>query len=726
LDKSRPPAPPRRTAIPSIRPLIRSKAVALSLAALAAAAALGCTLLGAARLRAAAPAPVRQETPADPAAAATPSLALTMTVGASVGKCAAENSITVPAGRRVYVCYTATNTGDVTFTNHLISDQSLDPVHAAFARPMPPGETISTTTQARVFEATTTVNDVWTANNSPNGVVQVQAEDSVVVNVVNPNMEVKTTVGAGDGGCADTATYRARQGTRAQFCVRVKNTGDTPLSALQVTVTSQPANAINVTGTITSHPLLPLAPDGVLDIFDTGAFNGQLTGSLVITSGAVTVTATSTVRATTIDGFPITPPNSTAVMSVGRADVALTASVNTAAECGTATSISPLVNQPFYYCLRVQNTGSVPLTNHVIRSATPPISVTFTYPLEPQASMAVTNDFLKGIGQPEVMGPRIYTSTATISTSFAYTASNAAGFVVTKNSSAVSAGVVVPTATLTPTPRPTDEDPTNTPWPTLTPTPSWTPLPTSTPTWTPVTPSATPTHDWAASNIATPTPNPALAAGAPIPDVNATNAAAQMTAAAAATNAAPGATSPLETPTPFFEQSPLDPFATPDTLDVALPPGTPTPHALFFMPTATSTITPTAVAAARPFAPPAAPPPAPSGASSGAGLFLANVFDATVAAAGLIWFAAGTVIFFGAAGIMAALIWRDAARGRARRRAHAYDLEAEAPFTSSLEPQAPMSVTPTVTPPAGLPPASTPPRARPPAQDDTHWPTSLP
>ena len=660
-----------------------------------------------------------------------------MTVGDDADACAAEPSVTVPAGRRVYVCYIATNTGDVTFTNHLISDQSLDPIYAAFAEPLPPGERITKVAEARVFEATTTINDVWTANNSPDGVVQVQAGDSVEVRVVNPDMEVKTTVGAVGSGCADATTYQARQGTRAQFCVHIKNTGDTPLAALQITVASQPANAISVTGTISAHDLLPLAPDGVIDIVDPAAFGSQLSGSLVITSGGVTVTATSTVRAATVDGFPVTPLNSSAVMRVGRADAALTPSINTAAECGTGTSISPLVNQPFYYCLRVQNTGTVPLTEHVIRSVTPRMAVTFTYALEPQAGMAVNNAFLAGLPNPApaVMGPHFYTSATTVSTSFVYTAGNSAGFTVTKTSGTVSAGVTAPTATPTHTPTPTEDPPTNTPWPTLSATPTWTPFPTSTPTWTPVTPSATPTRDWNASFIATPTPNPALAAGAPVPDFNATNAAVQMTAdaAALATNAAlgMGATSPFDTPTPFFGESPFDPYATPDTLSMTLPLGTPTPRALFFLPTPTQTITPTAVAAGRPLGQtgqaelPGSPPAAPSGA----GRFIATVFDATVAAAGLLWFAAGTVIFFGAAGIMAALIWRDAARSRARRRARAYDLEPEAPFTSSIEPAAPpgaTTITPAVTPPAGAPPAAATPRARPPAQDDTHWPASLP
>jgi hypothetical protein len=703
-----------------IRSLVRSRAGALLLAALAAAIALGCTLLGAARLRAAAPAPVQQAPPPTPEAG----LALTMTAGTQPGVCASD-VITVPAGRRVYVCYSAENTGTVLLSNHLIADQSLDPVYAAFSRDMPPGAVLTYTTPSgsgRLYDARTVIHDVWAANSLTDS-VQVQADDTVVVNVVNPDMQVETTVGPG-GACADSTTYRARQGTRVQFCVRVRNTGDTPIAALQVTVASQPANTISVAGTISSHALLPLAPGGVLDIFDTSAFGGQLTGSLVITSGAVTVTATSTVRATTTDGFPVTPPNATAVMSVGRADATLTASINTAAECSTGTSISPLVNQPFYYCLRVQNTGTVPLEQHVIRSVTPRIAVTFTYPLQPQATIAITNGFLTALSQPAVMGPHVYTSTTTVSTGFAYTATNSAGFTVTKTSGTVSAGVTVPTATPTPTWTPTEDPPTNTPWPTLSPTPTWTPFPTSTPTWTPVTPSATPTRDWNASFIATPTPNPALqAAGAPVPDFNATNVAVQMTADAAATNAAlgMGATSPLETP--FYEQSPFDPYATPDTLGMALPLDTPTPRALFFMPTPTSTITPTVGATPRPLDLPgegAAPPAAPSGA----GPFLASVFDATLAAAGLMWFAAGTVIFFGAAGIMAALVWRDAARNRARRRARAYDLEPELPYTSSIEP--PPAVPPPAPPPAGVPPASPAPRARPPAQDDTHWPTSLP
>lgn len=719
MDKSHPTVRPERTLTLPICLSMRRSALLAAWAGAAALLALAATFVFTMHLSAASQAPVRQE---PPAAAASASLAMTMTAGTQPGACE-SNAITILAGTPLYFCYTARNTGSVPFTNHLIADRSLEPGYAAFPAPMPPGATLVYTTPAgsgRPYSADTTVTDIWAANNSPDGTDQAQDEASVQVNVVAPSLQVTATVGNTKGDCADATSMQAPAGGSAQLCIRIRNTGDTPISSLTVSASSSVATGPRLTGTITDHPMLPLAPKAELDILDPAAFAPSLSGKLWITNVQTSFNVSATVRGTTVDGFPVRPPNATAAVKVGKTSVELTPSVNTAAECGPSTPPVVLVGQPFYYCLSIKNTGDVPLTTHAVRSITPTIAVTFTYRLDPQASIAIDNNFLRGLGQPAAMGP--FTSTVSLNASFRYTGTNAGGFTAAQTSAAVSVNPATVTPTPLPTWTPTEEPPTLTPWPTAPPTPTWTPPPTPTPTWTPITPSATPTYDWNASFIATPTPDPALQAAA-APDFNATNVAVQQTADAAAfaTNTAGGfppadqGVSPLDTP--FFDQSPIDPNATPDLLSVALPVGTATPRATFFMPTATPSPEPTPTSTIRPFAPP------PAAAPPGAGLLAANIFDTAVAAIGLFWFAAGTIVFFGAAGIMAAFLGNDARRSRARRRTRAYDLEPEVStgYTSAFDLEPPAPAAPESSP---VPPAA--PRARPPAQDDTHWPASLP
>ena len=72
-----------------------------------------------------------------------PAINLVKTVGTTAGVCAPDAAITVTEGTTVYYCYTVTNTGNVTFTSHDLSDDQLGTLLTGFAYTLEPGASTS-------------------------------------------------------------------------------------------------------------------------------------------------------------------------------------------------------------------------------------------------------------------------------------------------------------------------------------------------------------------------------------------------------------------------------------------------------------------------------------------------------------------------------------------------------------------------------------------------------
>ena len=264
---------------------------------------------------------------------------------------------------------------------------------------------------------------------------------------------------------------------------------------------------------------------------------------------------------------------------------------------------------------------------------------------------------------------------------------------------------IMPTPTNTPiTPTAT---PTNTP---LTPTSTWTPSmtptrPTATPTWT-WTPTFTP---FPTSPLPTPTPTGTpfgqataiitTPSGLESPlDANAAAVAATQTIAAQETMLAAQAT-----PSPTWTFVPQQ--------DSPLPPGGELPTSVPPTPTATEpgvaiiVVTPEPAPTQRPII---TPTPTPT---LDAGMLAARIVDSAIAAAGWIWFALGSLLFFTVAGILAGLSFRQQERQR-------YDLVDERDAEDAFFAGANLPDIDTFSPPDH--PASPPPTP----PDD--WPSSLP
>lgn len=648
--------PPVRLTLPVLLPLLLALLGAWALARPAAPA------HAAAPLRPAPAAPAQQA-----------GLTLEMTVGLT-NDCSAGNEIAVQVGTKVYVCYQATNTssgaGAPTFTSHFLADANAVPFAGPFTDTVAPGASLRKEEEF-VVSATTTRNDIWVATD---GTTQVQASDSVTLNAEDPSAMVGLTVGRDAATCAADATVLAPNATPLSFCITIVNTGDTTLTTHTIRLpTMSISNTISAT----------LPPDDVLRITAANAASYGLP-TLTMASLTATLTPQLSVVSSTANGFLAPSATASATLTLGKPTTSLVTNPSLTESCPAATQVTlaVVVNAPIYHCLRLTNSGNVILTQHSITLASPAKSAVLNLPLAVGATLVISNGTLVGRGLPAILGP-IAASTALTST-YTVVSAAAGGFQSSSTSSAkvtVSTPTNTPvnTATASPTVATNTPLPTWTPWPTLSPTPSWTP------SMTPVPPTPTNTPSWALSNLATPTPrppgfdpnlqpmptdpfgmtNPGFA-NSPLatPDFNATLLAQQTLDAAFAGQ------SPLETPafvsplaTPGAPFAPPDPAAEAAAALAAAQAATQTAAqavaaTLTAAPSATPTPTPTPTV--RPLSLPAMP-----NAGAAAGIF-GEVLRSTAAAAGLIFFVLGVMIFFGVAGLVAGSAFRWGERNRYR------------------------------------------------------------
>ncbi|HSN76416.1 MAG TPA: choice-of-anchor J domain-containing protein, partial [Anaerolineae bacterium] len=101
---------------------------------------------------------------------AEPAIEIVKTVGTDSAVCAAESSITVPAGTEVYYCYTVTNTGDITLNLHDLVDDQLGTIFSGLNYALTPGSSVNTVaaglTISAIITAPTLNTATWTAYNA--------------------------------------------------------------------------------------------------------------------------------------------------------------------------------------------------------------------------------------------------------------------------------------------------------------------------------------------------------------------------------------------------------------------------------------------------------------------------------------------------------------------------------------------------------------------------------
>ncbi len=193
------------------------------------------------------------------AAGTNPAISLNKTVGTTPGVCATTSTITVAAGTTVYYCYEVTNTGDVTFTTHDLSDNQLGTIFTGLNYALAPGATVNTVQAglsiSAVINTTTTNTGTWTAHDAAGA--PTQATDTATVNVggASPSIELTKTVGTVAGVCATTDTITVATGTEVYYCYQVENTGDVTLQL--------PRSGGRSTGDASERPAVHVGARGV-------------------------------------------------------------------------------------------------------------------------------------------------------------------------------------------------------------------------------------------------------------------------------------------------------------------------------------------------------------------------------------------------------------------------------------------------------------------------------
>ena len=164
------------------------------------------------------------------AMAQAPSLNFVKTVGTDPNVCAPTSSIVLPpAGGPVYYCYTATNTGDITFATHDLVDDQLGAILTNFPYDLGPASSVYVT-QSAVITATTTNVASWIATTggiTPSSVITQTDSAVVTIQPQVPAINLVKTVGTDPSACATTnqITLPVGGGT-AVYCYEVTNTGN--------------------------------------------------------------------------------------------------------------------------------------------------------------------------------------------------------------------------------------------------------------------------------------------------------------------------------------------------------------------------------------------------------------------------------------------------------------------------------------------------------------------
>ncbi len=161
-----------------------------------------------------------------------PAIVLDMTAGTNPAACATTTSILLPpGGGNVTYCYTARNTGNVTFTRHSLVDNRLGTLLSNFPYALAPGAS-AFITQTAVITGSSVSMATWTAFN-PGPVDTAVGTDSVTVTVssLTPAIVLEKTVGTNPGVCSATDNILLPfGGGDATYCYSVRNTGSVTLT----------------------------------------------------------------------------------------------------------------------------------------------------------------------------------------------------------------------------------------------------------------------------------------------------------------------------------------------------------------------------------------------------------------------------------------------------------------------------------------------------------------
>lgn len=277
------------------------------------------------------------------AAPQAPEIIITTTVGVDPHECATASSVTVTAGTFVVYCYHVLNRGDITFTDHLITDESVG-LRAAITDYIltPWGGSQATFYFTALITVLVSVENttVWTATNESGDLAVAHDTARVIV----PSIAVTHTVGRDPHNCSDTHQVAVMPGAAVTHCYRVENTGEVTF-ALHTVEDSQ-------LGLLHEEWPVVLEPGATIELTATGV--ATATSASTVTWTAV---VTDGLSATAQDWAEIQVPAITVSTTVGHEP----------GECAETTVITVTVGEPATFCYVAFNNSGIDFSPLVVQ-----------------------------------------------------------------------------------------------------------------------------------------------------------------------------------------------------------------------------------------------------------------------------------------------------------------------------------------------------------------------
>jgi hypothetical protein len=272
-----------------------------------------------------------------------PAIVITATVGVNPHECATANRVTVTAGSFVVYCYKVLNSSDITFTAHLITDESLG-LSAAISEYIltPLGGPTPTFYFTALIPVISSVDNtvVWTATNQSGDLAVAQATARVIV----PSIAVTHTVGRDPHNCADTKQVAVMPGAEVTHCYRVENRGEVTFSLHTV-----------------EDSRLGVLAEGWPFVLEPGATVALTATEMATTTTSSTVTWTAVVTeglyAMAKDWAEVQTPAITVSATVG----------HERGECAATPVITVTVGEPATFCYTAQNDSGIDFSPQVVR-----------------------------------------------------------------------------------------------------------------------------------------------------------------------------------------------------------------------------------------------------------------------------------------------------------------------------------------------------------------------
>ncbi|MCB0061996.1 MAG: hypothetical protein KDE19_07770, partial [Caldilineaceae bacterium] len=318
------------------------------------------------------------------------------TVGTAEGFCPTTTTIAAPTGTDVYYCFTIVNNNPVTLTNHTFVMPLLG-ITNTFESVIPPGEKLAVTTgylasigiflnpgltaQMNSQSITNTVTVFSAAQDEDEFNYTGQGTARVILG--EAQTELQQTVGTNEGSCADSASAAVAGGTTVYYCLTITNTGtldfvrhEVRAPQLGATFVYTPTDPTQSTQKITAQDVRQNYPPNLFAKEINGAFTNAMTVTSYTSEG---ILATS---------------SATAQVVVGNVTMALTYTVGTVADgCATTTTTVVPRNNAAYYCVKLKNTGTLPLTRFTLAAPQLSLQRSFTQTLNVGETLVLTRSF---------------------------------------------------------------------------------------------------------------------------------------------------------------------------------------------------------------------------------------------------------------------------------------------------------------------------------------------